>query len=158
VDLAALVRDVAERFTEELLREGYILSVHAERPAIGRWDPIRLEQVVSNLLSNAIKFGANKPIDIAVRVADGTATLVVRDNGIGMPADRLPHIFDRFARAVPARSYGGLGLGLYIVRTIVEALGGSVRAESEDGQGSTFTVELPCDGPPPKDAAVQSKS
>jgi signal transduction histidine kinase len=71
----------------------------------------------------------------------------VRDHGIGIPPDRLKHIFGRFERAVSTRSYGGLGLGLYIARSFVETLGGSIRAESMPGSGATFTVELPSAGP-----------
>ena len=72
---------------------------------------------------------------------------MVEDRGIGIPEERLPHIFERFERAVSAREYGGLGLGLFIARSIVEALGGSIAARSSQGVGSTFTVELPCAGP-----------
>jgi signal transduction histidine kinase len=104
---------------------------------------------VTNLLSNAMKFGAGKPIEITVEEAPaGTGRLVVTDHGIGIPSDRLQSIFERFERACSARAYGGLGLGLYIVRNIVEALGGTVRADSVLGSGATFTVELPCAGPP----------
>jgi signal transduction histidine kinase len=71
----------------------------------------------------------------------------VQDHGIGIPTDRLPHIFGRFERAVSAREYGGLGLGLYIVHEIVSALGGSVRVDSTPGVGTRFTVYLPCSGP-----------
>jgi signal transduction histidine kinase len=148
VDLTAIVREVVERSAEELSQAGCQLSLHVGGPVIGRWDLVRLEQVTSNLLSNAIKFGAGKPIEIAVREASGVASLVVSDQGIGIPPARQPYIFERFERAVSARSYSGLGLGLYIVRSIVEALGGSIRVESEPGQGSVFTVELPCTGPP----------
>jgi signal transduction histidine kinase len=69
---------------------------------------------------------------------------VVTDHGIGIASDRLPHIFERYERAVSARQYGGLGLGLYIARVIVEALGGAVHATSPGpGAGATFTVDLP---------------
>ena len=148
VDLPAVVRDVTERFAEELSQAHCSLTLHAEQGVVGRWDPFRLEQVITNLLANAIKFGHDHPIEVSVGEADGTATLVVRDHGIGIPPDRLPYIFERFERAVSSRFYGGLGLGLYIVRSIVETLGGSIRAESKMGDGATFTVELPCSGPP----------
>jgi signal transduction histidine kinase/integral membrane sensor domain MASE1 len=147
VDLPAVVRDVTERFAEELSLAACTLELHMEEPVVGCWDRFRLEQVFTNLLSNAIKFGHGHPIEVSVGKTDGMATLVVRDHGIGIPPDRLKHIFGRFERAVSTRSYGGLGLGLYIARSIVEALGGSIRAESMPGNGATFTVELPSAGP-----------
>ncbi|MGC4119701.1 MAG: GAF domain-containing protein [Myxococcales bacterium] len=147
VDLAGVVAEVAERFEAELARARCALSVRAPGPIIGRWDRSKLEHVLSNLLANAVKFGAGKPIAIvAEEAAQQTARLVVTDQGIGIPADRLPHIFERFERAVSAREYGGLGLGLYIARSIVESLGGTLRAVSTLGSGSTFTVVLPCSG------------
>lgn len=149
IDLSDVVRDVAQRFEAELERAGCTLSLRADSPVVGHWDRSKLEQVVTNLLSNASKFGAGKPIEIAAEESPrGTGRLVVKDHGIGIPPARLPYIFDRFERAVSAREYGGLGLGLYIVRSIVEALGGIVRVESVPAVGSTFTVELPCAGPP----------
>jgi signal transduction histidine kinase len=114
-------------------------------PVVGTWDRARLEQVLVNLLSNAVKYGRGKPI--AVRVG-GDAThgvLEVADGGIGIAPDRQPHVFERFERAVSARHYGGLGLGLYIVRRIVEAHGGTVSLRSVLDEGSTFTVTLPHD-------------
>jgi signal transduction histidine kinase len=147
VDLSALVRDIAENFREQLARSKCRLSLRTDRPVVGRWDRSRLEQVVTNLLSNAIKFGAGAPIEITTDGKDGFAELVVRDHGIGIPAEQLNNIFGRFQRAVSATEYGGLGLGLYISRDIVRALGGSIRAESTLGEGSVFSVELPCAGP-----------
>jgi len=148
VDLPALVRDVTDRFAEDLSRAACPLTLHIEPSMVGRWDHIRLEQVVTNLISNAIKFGSGRPIEISVGDADGAARLAVRDHGIGIPPDRLPYIFERFERAVSSRAYAGLGLGLYIVRSIVEALGGSIRVESTLGSGTIFTVDLPPAGPP----------
>ncbi|WP_338050584.1 AAA family ATPase [Pyxidicoccus caerfyrddinensis] len=147
VDLAAVARKVAGRFSEQLARAGCPLSLEAEAPVVGRWDRKRLEQVVAHLLSNALKFGAGKPIEIVVEAREGTARLVVKDSGIGIAPDRLPYVFERFERAVSVKHYGGLGLGLYIVREVVSALGGTVRAESTENVGSTFTVELPRPGP-----------
>jgi signal transduction histidine kinase len=97
---------------------------------------------VTNLLSNAIKYGRGKPVDVTVEARERLATLTVRDHGIGIsPADQR-RIFQRFERAVSKRNYGGFGLGLWIVRQIVESLGGTVRVESVPGEGSTFQVEL----------------
>jgi signal transduction histidine kinase len=149
LDLVAVVREVVQRFEVELARARCPLSLSSDPLVMGRWDRSKLEQVVTNILSNALKFGAGKPLEITVEEAPtGTGRLVITDHGIGIPPERLQCIFERFERAVSARAYGGLGLGLYIVRSIVEALGGTVRAESLLGSGSTFTVELPCAGPP----------
>jgi two-component system OmpR family sensor kinase len=110
---------------------------------IGQWDRLRLDQVFTNLIGNAVKYGEGKPIDIYMRSDDGAALVSITDRGIGIaPADR-ERIFDRFERAVPESNYGGLGLGLWISRQIVEALGGAISLESEPGKGSTFTVRLP---------------
>jgi signal transduction histidine kinase len=147
VDLAETVREVVERFGERIEQSGSLVSVRAEPSVVGSWDKSRLDQVISNLLDNALKFGAGKPIDIAVTRSDRIARVEVRDRGIGIPADRLPHVFDRFERAVSSRNYGGFGLGLYIVRNIVEALGGAVHVDSAPDDGSRFTVELPCAPP-----------
>ncbi|MDI1477312.1 GAF domain-containing sensor histidine kinase [Polyangium sp. y55x31] len=148
LDLVAVVREVVQRFEIEFARVRCPLSFRFHQPVMGFWDRSKLEQVVTNLLSNALKFGAGKPIEITVEEAPpGIGRLVVTDHGIGIPPDRIARIFERFERAVPAQAYGGLGLGLYIVRSIVDALGGTVRAESVLGSGSTFTVELPCAGP-----------
>jgi signal transduction histidine kinase len=90
-----------------------------------------------------MKFGLRKPISIAVSSGDGRATLVVRDQGAGIAPEMHERIFQPFERAVSARNYGGLGLGLHIVRTIVQGLGGTVSVESQLGHGSAFIVELP---------------
>jgi signal transduction histidine kinase len=130
------------------------VTVHAPAPVEGQWDRTRLEQVTHNLLSNAIKYSAGHPITVTVEESPpGTARLVVEDQGIGIDPERLRHVFGRFERAVPASNYGGLGLGLYVVQEIVNALGGTVSVRSATGQGSTFTVELPC-APPVSDATT----
>ncbi|WP_437336705.1 sensor histidine kinase [Sorangium sp. So ce394] len=147
VDLAEVVDEVVERLGERVAQSGSPLSVRAAPSIVGSWDRSRLEQVVSNLLDNALKFGAGKPIEITVARKDGAAELVVQDQGIGIPASRLPYVFERFERAVSSRHFGGLGLGLHVVKTIVEALGGAVRVESRQGEGARFTVELPCEPP-----------
>ncbi|HVX94762.1 MAG TPA: GAF domain-containing sensor histidine kinase [Polyangia bacterium] len=142
-DLAELVRQVAHGFDGLAARAGSPVIVRAEAPAVGRWDRRRLGQVVSNLLGNAIKFGEGRPIEVTISSHDDVACLAVKDHGIGIPADQLGDLFQRYQRAVPARHFGGLGLGLYLVRVIVEAHGGKVQAESKPGEGTTFTVELP---------------
>jgi signal transduction histidine kinase len=109
---------------------------------------MRMEQVVTNLLTNAMKFGAGKVVEVAVSpTPDGRAQLVVRDHGVGIAPADLERIFERFERARTTQKFPGLGLGLYIVRQIVEAHGGTIHAQSEIGAGATFTVDLPVEPP-----------
>ncbi len=147
VDLADVVRDVADSFESQAARAGCTISVRTGEAVVGRWDRARLEQVVTNLVANALKFGAGEPIEIELSGGAHSATLEVTDHGVGILPERMDSIFDRFQRAAPAAHYGGLGLGLYITKQIVTALGGSVAPRSEPGVYTTFTVELPMRGP-----------
>lgn len=147
VDLAAVVREVASRFEMQAAKAEASLRVAAGTPIVGLWDPSRLEQVVVNLLSNAIKYGAGRPVHIETSATSHRATLKVSDEGIGIEPEALPRLFGRFERAKSGRHFGGVGLGLFITRQIVEALGGTVQVESTLGQGATFTVELPLRAP-----------
>jgi PAS domain S-box-containing protein len=143
VDLTEVTREVTARFQPEAQRAGCELILDTDGPVAGQWDRLRLEQVLTNLLSNAIKYGAGKPVHLRVEHQEGSARLVVRDEGIGIQPEAMGRIFNRFERAVSERHYGGLGLGLYVTRQIVAAMSGTVRAESTPDQGATFTVELP---------------
>jgi PAS domain S-box-containing protein len=146
VDLAALTLDAIDRLREPLDASGSTLAVDASSPVTGNWDRLRLAQVITNLVSNAIKYGNGQPLAVRVERAGGVARLTVEDHGIGIaPADQA-RIFERFERAVSVRHYGGFGLGLWIARQFVEAMGGIIRVESELGRGSRFTVELPLGG------------
>jgi signal transduction histidine kinase len=152
VDLGAVVQAAAQRFKDDLASAGCSLSVvvlgsDGPRTAIhGRWDRLRLDEVVTNFLSNAIKYGAGKPIQIRVSATKTIATIEVEDHGIGIsPADQK-RLFERFARVVSPEHYGGFGLGLWIVKLLVEAMGGAVAVRSALGQGSVFSAELPRHG------------
>jgi PAS domain S-box-containing protein len=142
-DLAAIVRDTVARLTEDATRARTPIDLNAPAPVVGRWDRIRIEQVVANLLGNAFKFGPGKPIEVTVQEQGGVATLIVRDHGIGIAPEDADRIFHLYEQAISSRAYGGLGLGLYIARQIVEAHGGTIRVNSEVGAGSEFIVELP---------------
>jgi signal transduction histidine kinase len=143
VDLCELVTGVLEGMQRHMEASGSTVVRELHCPAEGEWDPRRLETVVTGLVHNALKFGQGRPIDVRVVPGDGTVRLVVRDRGIGIPEGEQAHIFDRFSRSVSELNYGGLGLGLYISRWVVEAHGGHIAVESRPGEGATFTVELP---------------
>jgi signal transduction histidine kinase len=142
-DLAALARQVAERFHTQAQSARCQLFVEAESESTGSWDKYKLEQVIANLLSNALKYGRGKPVHLRVHNGDDGVRLSVQDRGIGIAKEHVSRIFGRFERAVSSRHYGGLGLGLYVASEIIEAHGGCILVQSEPGIGSTFTVLLP---------------
>jgi signal transduction histidine kinase/FixJ family two-component response regulator len=143
VDLARVTKALIARFKQQSTLTCSALEFYADEAVIGMWDRLRIEQMVTNLLANALKYGRGKPVEVRVEKKESKARLSVTDHGIGIPPEHVGRIFDRFARATETRSYGGLGLGLYIVKQIVDALDGTVSVNSEVGAGSTFTVELP---------------
>ncbi len=136
--------DLAARVVERLSGTGRsAVTCRRDGPVEGSWDRMRLEQLLENLVANALKFGEGRPVEVAVRREGAEACLEVRDQGLGIaPADQ-ERIFEKFARGVSLQSYGGFGLGLWIVRQNVEAHGGTVSVESRPGAGARFTVRLP---------------
>ncbi|WP_437527327.1 ATP-binding protein [Sorangium sp. So ce726] len=143
VDLCDVARDVAGRLEAELERAGCTLDLDMPVTAVGRWDRLRIDQVITNLLVNAIKYGRGKPIQVRISVDGRSAVLQVADQGIGIAQEYIARIFGRFERAAPTSSYGGLGVGLYIVDQILRAHGGSIQVESAPGMGARFQVALP---------------
>jgi PAS domain S-box-containing protein len=142
-DLAEMAQDVAERFREQAAGGGVPLSFEAPAPVLGRWDRLRLEQVVTNLMANAFKFGEGRPIFVSVAGDPKAAVLTVADQGIGIAPQDLSRIFHQFERVTGRRSFGGLGMGLYIARQIAQAHGGRIEVDSVQGKGSKFRVVLP---------------
>ncbi|WP_409480155.1 PAS domain S-box protein [Pseudobdellovibrio sp. HCB154] len=147
INLYDLLNDIIQHFQMEFKEKGCAVSLVGDTKIVGHWDKLRLEQVIVNLISNAIKFGAGKPIAVKVFVENGKAKFTVRDMGIGISKENQNRIFERFERAVSVNSFGGLGLGLYIVKELVETHGGHISVESELGEGATFVVELPLNSP-----------
>jgi signal transduction histidine kinase len=147
VDLVAVVEAIVHAATEEAKAFGVSIVLDAPQQVPGRFDPVRIRQVVGNLLANAIKYGAGKPVKVAVRVSDGSARITVSDGGPGIPPSVQAHVFDRFERGTAAERAGSYGLGLWIVRELVRLHGGSVTVESAPGEGATFAVTLPLSGP-----------
>jgi PAS domain S-box-containing protein len=143
VDLAMVIREAVARSELEAARAGCQLVLTSLPSTPGRWDRVRIAQVVRHLLANAMKFGPGKPVEVELEAQPEAAVLQVRDHGIGIAPERVDGLFQRFERAVPVSNYGGLGLGLYRVRRIVEAHGGEVTVKSVPGEGSTFRVHLP---------------
>jgi len=143
IDLREVVDEVTDQLSSVFASTGSTLDASGAEHVEGSWDRLRVEQIVTNLLTNALKFGQGKPIHVSL-AADGTnARLIVRDEGLGIAPDAQARIFGAFERAVSERHYGGLGLGLYITKKIIEAHGGTIRLQSEPGNGATFIVELP---------------
>jgi PAS domain S-box-containing protein len=141
-DLSDLVKSVTNRFAVE--NPGLPISLEIEGPIGGKWDRLRLDQVITNLLSNAAKYGDNKLITVSARVESQMAVVKVKDQGKGLSSQDLERIFNRFERLGPRPSKTNLGLGLWITRGIVDAHGGTITAENGvGGTGATFVVRLP---------------
>lgn len=143
VDIGPLVRDTLDSFQLAANKAGSELGLTGARDLVGNWDRVRVTQVIANLLSNALKYGAGKPIDVDIARAGEDAVITVRDHGPGVDPTMHGKIFDRFVRAAPARNYGGLGLGLFVVREIVVAHGGTATVENSRDGGARFTIRLP---------------
>jgi signal transduction histidine kinase/integral membrane sensor domain MASE1 len=143
LDFHELTREQLELHAEAAKKTSSELRLECAGAIPGEWDRLRLEQIVCNLLSNAIKFGAGKPITVRLEAQEEQVRIQVTDHGIGIALEDHQRVFERLERAVDSRHYGGLGMGLWIVRQSVAALGGDITLESAPGQGSTFTVELP---------------
>ncbi|MFN2237823.1 MAG: ATP-binding protein [Thermoanaerobaculia bacterium] len=145
LDWAEFVGGLVEEMAMQ--HAGRKIELHApERDVRLAADPQRMRQVIDNLISNALKYSADGSL-VEVSIEGGPDSVVtrIRDRGIGIPEDELPHLFERFHRArnVSSRYYGGLGLGLYISKAIVAAHGGTIEVETAEGGGSTFSVVLP---------------
>jgi signal transduction histidine kinase len=137
------VSEIIDRFCEQASATGCDIRYDSV-VVTGLWDRLRLDQVFTNLLSNALKYGRGKPVHVRVEAEGDRARLTVRDRGIGISLDDQARIFGRFERAVSERNFGGLGLGLWIAKQIIDRHGGTIAVDSEPGEGSTFIVELPC--------------
>jgi PAS domain S-box-containing protein len=145
LDLVAFVAAQVRRFDPATTGREIVLDAPSAGAAVSA-DPRMLEHIVSNLLTNAIKYsGAGRRIDLTIAVDEvaRTASLAVRDHGIGIPADELPRLFQRFFRASTARGIPGTGIGLSLVQELVQRHDGRIAVESEPGRGSCFTVTLP---------------
>jgi heavy metal sensor kinase len=144
VSLAEVVQRAVDLYHDVADARGVTLAADTADDVVVTADRTRLEQVAANLIDNAVKYTPpGGRVDVEVRRAGDSALLRVRDTGPGIPPDELPRIFDRLFRGDRSRAERGLGLGLSLVKAVVEAHGGTVDVVSEPGRGSTFTVALP---------------
>src|SRR6266446_10772138 len=143
VDLSGMMRQAVHRHRAGAERSGCRLEPSIEGEVSGLLDGLAVEQIADNLLSNAIKYGAGEPIGVSL-VRHGTAArLTVKDHGIGISEEDRARIFGAFERAVTRREQGGFGIGLWVVRQLVDAMHGEIHVTSRPAEGSTFTVILP---------------
>jgi heavy metal sensor kinase len=153
LDLAEVAADVVDQFQIPAEEKGVVLSASLDADAVISADRTQIERLLSNLLSNAVKYtpkGGSVRVRVARDNSPGWAQLVIEDTGLGIPAENLPHIFDRFYRVRNAQTNltQGLGLGLSFVAWIVEVHGGRIDVASTEGEGTRFTVLLPLTGQP----------
>lgn len=141
-DLASVVRELVPLLARDANHGGSTVTVDVPDTLVGEWDPTRLGQVVTNLVVNALKFGHGRSVHVSLTEQDANAVLEVRDDGVGFPPEVAPRLFDVFTRAA-GDAYDGMGLGLFVVRSIAEAHGGQVSAEAQPGGGARFRVTLP---------------
>lgn len=139
----SLIEMVLQRLAPQIEESKTKVTLNVNKNIIGNWDSYRIEQVLINLLTNAIKYGNSSPIIVSCHEVNGTAILSVKDQGIGISTEDKNRIFKQFERAKTNQQVSGLGLGLYIVKNIVDAHSGRIEVESELGKGTTFTVYLP---------------
>jgi len=150
VDLTDIVRNSVKKVQLKAKEKGLLLSCEAaEQAPLVYADALRMEQVVLNILENAVRYTAKGAIHIRLIKGKNTNQILVEDTGMGIPADELPYIFDRFYRVEKSRSreFGGTGLGLAIVKKLVELQGGTIEAFSRIGVGTRFVITLPTERP-----------
>ena len=140
-DLVEVLRGAVDRLADQAARAGSSLSLEDVGPLRGEFDVSRVEQVATNLLSNAIRYGRGRPIVVRASGENARARFSVEDAGIGIASAHQPRIFQQYERAAPATNYAGLGLGLWIRRHLVEAMGGTISGAKRYGHRAT--VELP---------------
>jgi signal transduction histidine kinase len=141
VQLRAYLTDVVSSFGSDSRR--IRLAVGGEDARV-KIDPVRVEQIITNLVQNGLKFSPrDRPVDLIARVRGGDLELRVRDEGVGIPSEDLPHIFDRFHRGKGSARTGGSGLGLFVTRQLIRAMGGRISVATTPRHGSMFTVWIP---------------
>lgn len=137
------LQEVVERLSPLMEEAKCEVIINQSEPLEGNWDKFRLEQVITNILTNAARYGEGKPIEVKLFRYDGWAVMSFKDQGKGIAREDQERIFQRFERAAQAHQTRALGLGLFIVKEIINMHLGEIRVESEIGKGSEFIVRLP---------------
>lgn len=147
-DMSALIERCVGHYRPLAARAGSALVVSIAPDIRIYQDKLAVEQIADNLLSNAVKYGDGGTVTLKLSREAGNIVLTVADQGIGISAEDQRRIFDRFEQAIGQRSHGGFGIGLWIVRQLVEAMEGTITVESRLSEGSTFIVRLPSQADP----------
>ena len=143
VDLEALLQRIVGDLSHQAADVQSELRLSIVQPVAGCWDEFRVEQVIVNLINNALRYGGGKPVDVRLHADSQNARIEVIDQGVGIPEEVLPKIFEPFERGKMEGMPAGLGLGLYISRQLAEAHGGSLACRSKPNEGATFILTLP---------------
>lgn len=143
VDLPELLGRVVNSLSNQAMASGSSITLTPTEPLSGHWDEFRIEQVVVNLLTNALRYGGGLPVEVSMKATKDGVRVDVRDQGVGISESDQQRIFEQFERAVGNDKTGGLGLGLFITRQLVQAHGGQLEVQSRIGEGSVFSVHLP---------------
>lgn len=146
-NLQELLVRVIGNLLNQATATGSTITLAPHAPITGMWDEFRIEQVVINLLTNALRYGQGKPVRVSTATTERGVLINVQDEGMGISDADQQRIFGQFERASSNDGTGGLGLGLFITRQLVEAHGGHISVKSQPGEGATFTVNLPFSGP-----------
>lgn len=143
VNISELLREVTARLSHQATLANCKIELDVPDELTFISDPFRLDQVITNLLVNAFKYAAGKPVELKVTEYKTSIEITVKDYGMGIEPSKLSSVFKRFERGISHDNISGLGLGLYITKSIVDAHNGTISVASELGEGSTFTVSLP---------------
>lgn len=143
VDLRELVQEVVKRMADDLSWAGCTPVIRSAGPLVGNWDRMQLDLMLTNLLSNAMRYAAGRPVHIEIWGTEREGHIKVRDEGEGIDSQDHQRIFEKFVRLPAALATPGFGLGLWLVKNIVEALHGTIDVSSARGQGATFSIALP---------------
>jgi signal transduction histidine kinase len=144
VELMPLLDRVVSDLSLHAASVGSRVMLQSHEPVTGCWDEFRIEQVIVNLLTNALRYGGGEPVEVSVHRGDGRVRIDVADRGRGIAPEDVERIFEPFERGARNGEPKGLGLGLYISRQLAQSHEGELSVRSKPGEGSTFSLTLPC--------------